>query len=256
MKVVVEACWFGFANSGHVLAGQDSPLSWLVLQHLLAQSIECFSWGLLCVSTRLMQYPMERAEQPASDGSDVDAARGEQPLLHVSRFSDGSVGKGIPGRQLFPALLAACGLIAGACWLLPRHTMLRGSMEGDQAIQLSAQLFQPVDGGVSRACRGGSPNDNSPTNFQLSSAADLAFCQWECLKMPTCQGVEYHPSNWRCELWTRPGGIQATAQFQPSECYRRLASLEPVDGGDDRACRGATTGDNNPVSYIKTYSRT
>ncbi|OLQ11054.1 Inter-alpha-trypsin inhibitor heavy chain H4 [Symbiodinium microadriaticum] len=116
--------------------------------------------------------------------------------------------------------------------------------------QLGTLLFEPVDGGVSRACRGASAADNSPLNFQLSSASDLTFCQLQCMQMETCQGVEYHPSNWRCELWTTPGGIQASIYFETADCYRRVAKLEPVDGGDDRACRGANPSDNNPAHYV------
>jgi len=154
-------------------------------------------------------------------------------------------------RHFFPGLVVACGLIAAACWFFPHQPMLRGRGESTvQLSQLGTLLFEPVDGGVSRACRGASATDNSPLNFQLSTASDLTFCQWQCMKMDTCQGVEYHTSNWRCELWTRPGGIQASAYFQAADCYRRVAKLEPVDGGDDRACRGANPNDNNPAHYV------
>ena len=196
-----------------------------------------------------MHCSIERAEPPVSDGSDSDAGRGEQPLLHVSDLAGGSVGRHV--RHFFPGLVVACGLIAAACWFFPHQPMLRGRGESTvQLSQLGTLLFEPVDGGVSRACRGASATDNSPLNFQLSSASDLTFCQWQCIKMETCQGVEYHPSNWRCELWTRPGGIQASAYFQAADCYRRVAKLEPVDGGDDRACRGANPNDNNPAHYV------
>ena len=195
-----------------------------------------------------MHGAMEKDDHAASDVSDADVARGEEPLLDVSGFAEGSVQKPIFGRQILLASVVVLGLVACTWWLPHSVPALRGS--ADSEVQLSALLFEPVDGGASRACRGGSVTDNVPSNFQLGSAADLSFCQWQCLKLPGCQGVEYHPSNWRCELWTRPGGIQASVHFQTSECYRRLSNLEPVDGGDDRACRGAHSGDNNPAHYV------
>ena len=194
-----------------------------------------------------MHRSMEREERRLSDGSDSDAGHGEQPLLHVSHVAEGSVGLHV--RHFFPVVVA-CGLIAAACWFFPHQPMLRGSESTVELSQLGTLLFEPVDGGVSRACRGASAADNSPLNFQLSSASDLTFCQLQCMQMETCQGVEYHPSNWRCELWTTPGGIQASIYFETADCYRRVAKLEPVDGGDDRACRGANPSDNNPAHYV------
>lgn len=44
-------------------------------------------------------------------------------------------------------------------------------------VQESLSLFEAVDGGLQRACRGATTTDNSPTNFVVASAADLASCQ-------------------------------------------------------------------------------
>ena len=44
-------------------------------------------------------------------------------------------------------------------------------------VQESLSLFEAVDGGLQRACRGATTTDNSPTNFVVTSAADLASCQ-------------------------------------------------------------------------------
>ena len=49
----------------------------------------------------------------------------------------------------------------------------------DQAgvVQDSLSLFEPVDGGAERACRGATLSDNQPTYFLVTSAVDLASCQ-------------------------------------------------------------------------------
>ena len=44
-------------------------------------------------------------------------------------------------------------------------------------VQDSLSLFEAVDGGLQRACRGATTTDNSDTNFVVTSAADLASCQ-------------------------------------------------------------------------------
>mmetsp|Transcript_32515 Transcript_32515/g.75157 ORF Transcript_32515/g.75157 Transcript_32515/m.75157 type:complete len:920 (+) Transcript_32515:42-2801(+) len=178
-----------------------------------------------------------------SDGSDTE--RGEAPLLLASAAAaPRKVG------WLLPALVAAL-LMAGLC-LLPQRQALRGSEDSKTLLELNnlnSFLYAPVDGGVQRACRGADSNDNSPLHFVASAAPDLPACQYQCLHHAGCQGVEFHELNGRCELWTRPGGIEASAFFANSECYRRVGNFEPVDGGDGRACRGATVDDNNPANY-------
>lgn len=146
------------------------------------------------------------------------------------------------------ALLLTCTLLGlgSLVKLAPHQKSLRGNEAG--VVQDSLSLFEPVDGGAERACRGATSYDNQPTYFLVTSAVDLASCQLQCLQTG-CQGVEFHASNGRCELWTRPEGIQASAQFTPSVCYRRVGILEPVDGGLDRACRGSSPGDNNPAYF-------
>lgn len=39
--------------------------------------------------------------------------------------------------------------------------------------------------------------------------ASLSACQSLCENTMGCKGVEYHISG-RCEIWTRPGGIEAS----------------------------------------------
>ncbi|CAJ1416134.1 unnamed protein product [Effrenium voratum] len=117
-------------------------------------------------------------------------------------------------------------------------------------LQLSESLFEPVDGGLDRACRGASSNDNQGWYFNVVSAADLASCQLMCLETVGCAGVEYADAIDRCEIWTRPEGIQASRSSQGSVCFRRVGVFEPVDGGIERACRGSNAYDNSP-SYFE-----
>ena len=69
-------------------------------------------------------------------------------------------------------------------------------------------------------------------------------------------GIEY--STGRCELWVRPGGIEATAAVQGFICLRYTGaptttpspwSFVPVDGGVNRVCRGRSPDDNLPSHY-------
>ncbi|CAE7223056.1 EXPA12 [Symbiodinium sp. CCMP2456] len=69
--------------------------------------------------------------------------------------------------------------------------------------------FVPVDGGSDRACRGATPADNSAAYYRVvGSIRSLEQCQSQCRQTEGCQGVEY--SRGRCEVWTRPEGIQAS----------------------------------------------
>lgn len=149
-------------------------------------------------------------------------------------------------RRLSALLSIALFGLATFAYLTPHQKSLRGNEAG--VVQESLSLFEAVDGGLQRACRGATTTDNSPTNFVVASAADLASCQLQCLQLVGCQGVEFHDVNGRCELWTRT--IEASAFFGNAVCYRRVGILEPVDGGVDRACRGSSAGDNNP-SYFE-----
>ena len=112
--------------------------------------------------------------------------------------------------------------------------------------------FEGKDGGIDRACRGGSTSDNSPSHYEVHSVASLDECKAVCRATEGCKGIEY--SNGRCEVWTRVGGIQATIELAGFSCYTygEMAvddDFSPVDGGVDRACRGASRTDNSPSNY-------
>lgn len=116
--------------------------------------------------------------------------------------------------------------------------------------------FELVDGGMDRACRGASVDDNSPTYYKVLSESLLEGCQAKCRAQPGCQGIEF--SKGRCEIWMRAEGIQSTKPLQGYECMRynqasngipTSSDFEPVDGDIDRACRGADPSDNSPTYY-------
>jgi len=124
----------------------------------------------------------------------------------------------------------------------------------------ASPTFQPVDGGMDRACRGSWAGDNSADYFTVvPGIGSVAACQSACLDEPDCKGVEY--SNGRCEVWTRD--IQASVYLSGFQCWRRLGSsfsttappsdFEPVNGGTDRVCRGSSPTDNSN-SYFTVFS--
>ena len=80
-------------------------------------------------------------------------------------------------------------------------------------VQDSLLLFEAVDGGLERACRGATPFDNQPTYFVITSAVDLASCQLLLgINLPFCHLKI-------CTL-----GMEATSQYGccskavPSKC--------------------------------------
>eukprot|EP00438_Fugacium_kawagutii_P011865 Skav208120 [mRNA] locus=scaffold1223:27752:32990:- [translate_table: standard] len=114
----------------------------------------------------------------------------------------------------------------------------------------SFQPFVSVDGGVDRDCRGAHENDISEDYFVTTEAPTLEACKLQCILNSTCQGIAF--SSGDCKVWTRSDGIKFS-KFKPgSVClrYQMLDSLlvdcafKPVDGGKDRACRGANESDN------------
>mmetsp|Transcript_63472 Transcript_63472/g.177624 ORF Transcript_63472/g.177624 Transcript_63472/m.177624 type:complete len:305 (-) Transcript_63472:69-983(-) len=118
------------------------------------------------------------------------------------------------------------------------------------------RVWEVVGGEGSRACRGRTPEDNSPTYYEvINETADLEVCQQLCLeRFPHCHGVEF--SRERCELWERDQGIASwTDPGRPHMdfvCMRfgwPTENLVPKDGGVDRACRGDDPEDNSEAYY-------
>mmetsp|Transcript_36480 Transcript_36480/g.81439 ORF Transcript_36480/g.81439 Transcript_36480/m.81439 type:complete len:797 (-) Transcript_36480:98-2488(-) len=90
--------------------------------------------------------------------------------------------------------------------------------------------WSPVDGAVNRACRGASADDNSPSYYTLlDGVPSVADCRARCEALAGCRGIEH--KNSRCELWTRPEGIQASKAVTGFVCWRydgSSSSLPPT----------------------------
>ncbi|CAE8626341.1 unnamed protein product [Polarella glacialis] len=112
-------------------------------------------------------------------------------------------------------------------------------------VVLPARMFVSITG-QEEACRGVTATDNSNSYYELVAASSFERCQDVCLSQPRhCKGFEF--SRGRCEIWTRPEGILSSYKLTGFTCFRvDLAPVfSPVDGGKDRACRGATSLENS-----------
>ncbi|CAE8684030.1 unnamed protein product, partial [Polarella glacialis] len=120
---------------------------------------------------------------------------------------------------------------------------------------MTGKVFEPVDGGVGRVCRGGSVGDNLASHYSVfTGTTSLDACKEKCEATTACVGIEFSSS--RCEVWTRAEGIQASRPVTGYTCLRfaspatlRAGQFEPVDAGTDRACRGANASDNSASYY-------
>jgi len=83
---------------------------------------------------------------------------------------------------------------------------------------LPADRFEPVDGGSDRACRGATPKDNDASYYRVFRVGSLDDCKARCLSQDRCQGIEHNSGSGRCEVWSRPAGIQASVSFQGYTC--------------------------------------
>eukprot|EP00931_Biecheleriopsis_adriatica_P043819 TRINITY_DN2503_c0_g1_i1.p1 TRINITY_DN2503_c0_g1~~TRINITY_DN2503_c0_g1_i1.p1 ORF type:complete len:674 (-),score=70.85 TRINITY_DN2503_c0_g1_i1:273-2225(-) len=71
------------------------------------------------------------------------------------------------------------------------------------------------------ACRGADKNDNLPSHYKLiRRTRSLQACKNHCFDTAGCQGIEYKAVGWRCEVWTRKGGIQATRPARGYTCLK------------------------------------
>eukprot|EP00931_Biecheleriopsis_adriatica_P101107 TRINITY_DN76319_c0_g1_i1.p1 TRINITY_DN76319_c0_g1~~TRINITY_DN76319_c0_g1_i1.p1 ORF type:complete len:1365 (+),score=211.34 TRINITY_DN76319_c0_g1_i1:65-4096(+) len=159
----------------------------------------------------------------------------------------------------------------GRCevWLRPGGIQATSAVKGFTCLRYSfavtttslpMETFEPVDGGDNRACRGGTSTDNSASHYTAYFGVSTLFdCKVKCASTAECKGIEYN-SGGRCEVWTRADGIQASSEVTgfmclrygllPTTTMREIDGLFlPVDGGDDRVCRGATSNDNS-ASYF------
>mmetsp|Transcript_32141 Transcript_32141/g.74041 ORF Transcript_32141/g.74041 Transcript_32141/m.74041 type:complete len:769 (-) Transcript_32141:155-2461(-) len=109
--------------------------------------------------------------------------------------------------------------------------------------------FVEMDGGTDKVCRGQASWDNNNAYFVLWPAQTLSQCKERCRMTEGCKGIEYHQSG-RCEVWTRPAGIQSTKDFSGYTCLRHVPyEFETVGTGKDEACRGLAADDNSQWYY-------
>uniref|UniRef100_A0A7S1SEB0 Apple domain-containing protein n=1 Tax=Alexandrium catenella TaxID=2925 RepID=A0A7S1SEB0_ALECA len=118
-------------------------------------------------------------------------------------------------------------------------------------------MFQPVDGGVNRVCRGANFTDDSPEDYVLhKGTTSLSDCMRLCMMAPVCKGIEFSAkyNDGHCEVWTRASGINATAPVRDFMCLRYGAVQEKFDlingASSNRVCRGDSPDDNSEAYYI------
>ncbi|CAJ1427609.1 unnamed protein product, partial [Effrenium voratum] len=131
----------------------------------------------------------------------------------------------------------------GGCEVWTPSNGIQATVFGGDRTCLHYQPFQTLDGFDDRVCRGANISDSESSYFLLkppSETPTLEACQRACMGTPGCKGIEFR-SGW-CEVWTRPQGIQAVAPSANALCQRYEPFLA-VDGGSDRACRGAHSAD-------------
>mmetsp|Transcript_64541 Transcript_64541/g.194735 ORF Transcript_64541/g.194735 Transcript_64541/m.194735 type:complete len:290 (+) Transcript_64541:54-923(+) len=156
-----------------------------------------------------------------------------------------------------PHMVARMLLVAGALQQARAQQVAAParSPPGRSAKGNKGTVFQPVDGGMNRVCRGANFTDDPESDYMLHlGVATLGDCMRLCIEAPVCKGVEYNPNHHggRCEVWTRAGGINATAPVPGFTCLRYGAVTERFDllgGGANRACRGSSPEDNSEAYY-------
>ena len=137
------------------------------------------------------------------------------------------------------------------CKVWTRKAGIQSSAAWGGATCLRYDPFEPVDGGEGRACHG--DVNESSEDYVLYASADvptLADCKIQCASTTGCKGVSFSIAG--CQVWTRQGGITSTASAG-SSCFRYMP-FAPVNGGEDQACRGAHSQDNDPSHYLS-FSR-
>lgn len=107
--------------------------------------------------------------------------------------------------------------------------------------------FQAVDGGDGRACRGGNADDNLASYYSANSASSLEECQLKCAAAAGCVGIEFNLGG-RCEVWTRPEGIQASKAVWGFSCFRYS---EPVSTTATTTATTTTTGGGCAAAWEK-----
>eukprot|EP00931_Biecheleriopsis_adriatica_P057193 TRINITY_DN3391_c0_g1_i1.p1 TRINITY_DN3391_c0_g1~~TRINITY_DN3391_c0_g1_i1.p1 ORF type:complete len:454 (+),score=53.08 TRINITY_DN3391_c0_g1_i1:91-1362(+) len=81
-------------------------------------------------------------------------------------------------------------------------------------------IWEPVEGGLGRACRGSNSRDNSANYFAVHfGVASIDDCKTKCISTTGCVGIEFNDGG-RCEVWTRADGIRASVAVAGFTCLR------------------------------------
>jgi hypothetical protein len=102
--------------------------------------------------------------------------------------------------------------------------------------------FALADGGIDRACRGATSDDNEVAYYDLYwNTKTLQACKARCRAKFNCKAIEYEELAGRCAIWTRPGGVEATIKVYGFMCLHfrghnlpAMSILEEA-AGDHRA---------------------
>ena len=98
----------------------------------------------------------------------------------------------------------------------------------------AASAFDPVDGGLHRACRGANESDNSEAHWKFHSISEvrtLEACEMRCIFTAGCVGIEFN--RWGCEVWMRSGGIETSVYAPGYQCFR-YEPFRSADGFDPK----------------------
>lgn len=150
-------------------------------------------------------------------------------------------------------------------WTRPEGILATTPDEGTVCLSYVPGKWTPADGGVNRACRGETGDDDKDEYYQRiegASVKNLDDCKRKCVNMFGCQGIQHNAEKGEghCEVWTRPDGIQATQASDGYTCLKFEPDYDenmwpgkwtPVDGGLNRACRGKHSNDDDNGYYRK-----
>lgn len=136
-------------------------------------------------------------------------------------------------------------------------TTITASTASSTSTSQPAAEFTPVDGGLNRACRGGSANDNLASYYIVFGGKTSEECKALCLLESQCKGIEHNDNLGRCEVWIRSAGIGASTPVLGFNCLRLGGiptppsghQFEAINGGSNQVCRGANSNDNSDAYY-------
>ena len=199
-------------------------------------------------------------------GVDRDCRGSHEDDVHTSHYviADAITLEDCKMQCIFHSMCKGIAFSSGNCKLWTRTRGIQASKFAlgyvclqlgvtDPLYDMSVSAFKLIDGGYSRACRGQDVFDNLDSHFTVHLSwpenSSIEACQSLCMQTPSCKGIEFRSG--ACEVWTLPGGIQATVPSTGRACFR-YEPFQSLDGFDDRVCRGSNMADSQ-ASYYNIY---